>query len=128
MASAETNLCFLTIREAGEMMLRRELSPVELTRAFLDRIDATDGQLHSFITLLREEALAEARVAEAEILRGDYRGSHARHPHRPEGPVRHRRRTYHHRPPGCTSTECPRRTPRLWSDSGRRGRCSWASW
>ena len=74
MASADTNLCFLTIREAGDLIHRRELSPVELTWAFLERIDVTDGRLHSFITLIGDDALAQARTAEAEILRGGYRG------------------------------------------------------
>ena len=74
MATNETDLWFLTIRQAGELMRRGELSPVELTRAFLDRIDAIDGQLHAYITVLRNEAVAQARTAEAEMLRGDYKG------------------------------------------------------
>jgi len=74
MTNVETNLYHLTIREAAALLKRRELSPVELTRSFLDRIEATDGQLHSFITVLKDEALADARSAEAEILRGEYRG------------------------------------------------------
>ena len=60
MANTETNLCYLTIRDAGGMLRRRELSPVELTRAFLDRIEALDGRLHAFITVLRNEALSDA--------------------------------------------------------------------
>jgi aspartyl-tRNA(Asn)/glutamyl-tRNA(Gln) amidotransferase subunit A len=74
MADTATELCYLTIGEAGRLMRRHEVSPVELTRAFLDRIDALDGKLHSFITVLREEALEEARAAEAEMLRGEDRG------------------------------------------------------
>ena len=74
MANVDTKLHFLTIREAGELLRRRELSPVELVRACLDRIEATDGQLHSFITLLKDESLEQARTAEAEILRGEYKG------------------------------------------------------
>ena len=74
MADTDTRLYFLTIREASELIKRRELSPVELVRASLERIDATDGQLHSFITLLRDGALEQARTAEAEILAGDYKG------------------------------------------------------
>lgn len=74
MTTTETNLYHLTIREAAPLLKHQELSPVELTRAFLDRIEATDGQLHSFITILKDEALAAARSAEAEILHGDYRG------------------------------------------------------
>ena len=74
MAGNGTNRCYLTIREAGELIHRQELSPVELTRAFLDRIEAIDGRLHAYITLLKDEAMATARSAEAEILRGGYRG------------------------------------------------------
>ena len=74
MAETNTKLNFLTIREASELLRRRELSPVELTRAMLDRIDATDDRLHSFVTLLRDEALEQARTAEAEILSGGYKG------------------------------------------------------
>jgi aspartyl-tRNA(Asn)/glutamyl-tRNA(Gln) amidotransferase subunit A len=47
---------------------------VELTRAHLERIDALDGQLNCFITRTAEQALARAQDAEAEILRGAYRG------------------------------------------------------
>ena len=75
MASADTNLCYLTIGQASGLIRRRELSPVELTRAFLDRIDAVDGRLHAYITVLADEALEEARAAEAEILKGEYRGA-----------------------------------------------------
>ncbi|MCE2403975.1 MAG: hypothetical protein J4F43_02335 [Dehalococcoidia bacterium] len=75
MASADTNLCYLTIGEASGLIRRGELSPVELTRAFLDRIEAVDGRLHAFITVLADEALEEARAAEAEILKGEYRGA-----------------------------------------------------
>ncbi len=74
MASTDTSLHYLTIREAAILLQRQELSPVELTGAFLERIQATDSQLHSFITVLPEQAMADARVAEAEILRGDYKG------------------------------------------------------
>ena len=67
-------LCYLTIQEAGGLIQKRVLSPVELTRAHLQRIEDLDGRLKSFVALVPEEAMAEARVAEAEILRGNYRG------------------------------------------------------
>jgi aspartyl-tRNA(Asn)/glutamyl-tRNA(Gln) amidotransferase subunit A len=47
---------------------------VEVVRASLDRIEATDDKLHSFITLMKQEALEQARTAEADILKGDYKG------------------------------------------------------
>ena len=74
MTPTHTELCYLTIREAGQFLKRRELSPVELTRAFLDRIEALDSKLQAFITVLPQRAMATARTAEAEMLRGDYRG------------------------------------------------------
>ena len=74
MSTSDTQLHYLSMRQAGELIQRGELSPVELTRACLDRIDSTDDRLHSFILLLADEALAQARTAEAEILQGNYRG------------------------------------------------------
>ena len=67
-------LHYLTIREAADLISSGKLSPVELTQAFLDRIEKTDGRLHSYITILAEQALEEARIAEAEIRQGAYRG------------------------------------------------------
>ena len=69
-----TELHYLTIGEAGELLASGQISPVELTRAFLGRIDALDNTLECYITVLRDDAMADARQAEAEILRGDYRG------------------------------------------------------
>jgi aspartyl-tRNA(Asn)/glutamyl-tRNA(Gln) amidotransferase subunit A len=44
-ASPTTDLHFLTIAEAAGLIARRQLSPVALTRAFLDRIASIDPQL-----------------------------------------------------------------------------------
>ena len=74
MSESGNDLFFLTIREAGQLLQSRKLSPVELTRAFLDRIEQLDPVLSAYITVLPDSALSEARAAEAEILRGDYRG------------------------------------------------------
>jgi len=74
MAQTDKKLHHLTIHEAGKLLKDGELSPVELTQAFFDRIADTDDRLHSFITLLHENAMGEARAAEAEIRSGRYRG------------------------------------------------------
>ena len=74
MTTSQTNLYHLTIREASALLKSGQLSPVELTQSFLDRIEATDDRLHSFIIVLKEQALDAARLAEAEIRRGDYKG------------------------------------------------------
>ncbi len=63
-----------TIAEAAQAIARKELSPVELTQACLDRIARYDAQLHCFITLTAERALAEARAAEREIAKSGPRG------------------------------------------------------
>ena len=52
----------------------KKLSPVELTAAFLDNIERLDGTLQAYITVLSDHAMAEAKQAEAEIQRGEYRG------------------------------------------------------
>ncbi len=71
---SQTELHYLTIGEAGPLIAAGELSPVELTRAYLDRIEAIDGRLDAYITLTPELALSQARQAEAEIRAGGYRG------------------------------------------------------
>jgi len=74
MAIAEKPLHYLTIHEAQQLIRSRKLSPVELTSAVLERISAVDGKLHAFINLKAESAMSEARAAEAEIARGNWRG------------------------------------------------------
>jgi aspartyl-tRNA(Asn)/glutamyl-tRNA(Gln) amidotransferase subunit A len=73
-APGKTDLHFLTIAEAASLIERRKLSPVALTRAFLDRIAAVDPQLNAYLLVTAEQALDQARVAEAEIMSGNYRG------------------------------------------------------
>jgi aspartyl-tRNA(Asn)/glutamyl-tRNA(Gln) amidotransferase subunit A len=65
---------FLTIAEAAKLIEQRELSPVELVESRLKRIEKLDGQLHSFIRVLPEAAMAAARTAESEIAAGRYKG------------------------------------------------------
>jgi aspartyl-tRNA(Asn)/glutamyl-tRNA(Gln) amidotransferase subunit A len=69
-----TDLCFLTIAEASRLIKARKLSPVELTRAYLKRIEALEPQVNAFITLTGDLALKQARKAEREIGNGDWRG------------------------------------------------------
>ncbi|WP_159995153.1 amidase [Roseomonas sp. 18066] len=66
--------CFLTIAEASRQIRAGTLSPVTLAEAFLERIAGLDGRLNSFIRVLGDDALAEARTAAAEIAAGNWRG------------------------------------------------------
>jgi aspartyl-tRNA(Asn)/glutamyl-tRNA(Gln) amidotransferase subunit A len=63
-----------TIVELAARLKRKEVSPVELTRACLDRIEKLSPTLNAFITISADSALAEAGVAETEIARGQWRG------------------------------------------------------
>ncbi len=70
----QDDVCLLTIAEASRRLKAREISPLELTRAFLSRIDALDSQLDSYLLVTRDEALHQAREAEREIMAGCWRG------------------------------------------------------
>ena len=70
----DTPLHYQTIAEVGARLQSRELSPVELTSAILERIEALDGDLKSYATVMADSALASARTAEREIAAGNYRG------------------------------------------------------
>ncbi len=63
-----------TIVELAPRLRRKEVSPVEVTRACLDRIEKLNPALNAFITVAAESAVAEARAAEIEISRGEWRG------------------------------------------------------
>jgi aspartyl-tRNA(Asn)/glutamyl-tRNA(Gln) amidotransferase subunit A len=74
MEVTEKPLYYLTIHEAQQLLQSRQLSPVELTRSVLDRVSAIDGKLHAYINLMADGALQDARTAEDEILKGNWRG------------------------------------------------------
>ncbi|MFL5255559.1 MAG: amidase [Rhodopila sp.] len=65
---------FLTIAEAARQIAARQLSPVELTQACLDRVKAADATLHSFLLLTEERAMADARAAEGRMQSGTLKG------------------------------------------------------
>jgi aspartyl-tRNA(Asn)/glutamyl-tRNA(Gln) amidotransferase subunit A len=71
MASEPTGL---TLAEAGRAIAEGRLSPVSLTGAYLERIAALDGELHSYVLVLRDEALAAARALAAGPIRGPLHG------------------------------------------------------
>lgn len=69
-----STLHYSGIYEVAERIKSGKLSPLELTRHMLDRIDTIDKELKSFVRVTRERALKEAEKAEREIAAGDYRG------------------------------------------------------
>ncbi len=72
--STPTELTRLTLAQAMESVRRKAISPVELVQAFVDRIERLNPTLNAFITVTAEQALQQARQAEAEIQRGQWRG------------------------------------------------------
>ena len=60
----------LTIHQAQEKLRAREVSAVELSQSVLNRIQATDGRLHSYLTVCAEEALAQAEAADRVLSNG----------------------------------------------------------
>jgi aspartyl-tRNA(Asn)/glutamyl-tRNA(Gln) amidotransferase subunit A len=70
----KADLPFLSAAALGELIRKQEVSPVEAAAAYLERIDAADGKLHSYITVCRNEAMQAAHAAEQAIVRGEWRG------------------------------------------------------
>src|SRR5687767_8365920 len=74
MAAPSQDLTTLTLKQASDLLRRKEVSPLELTQACLARIDRHDRAINAFITVTREQALATAREMESELRRGRPRG------------------------------------------------------
>jgi amidase len=68
------DLHYLELLEVGKRIQSKALSSVEVTQAQLDRIGALDGALKSYVIVMAEQALADAKRADAEIARGEIRG------------------------------------------------------
>ena len=68
------SLAYATIQDVAKLIKAQKLSPIELVDVCLQRIENLNPNLNAFITLLAEEARAQARAAEAEIKAGKWRG------------------------------------------------------
>lgn len=64
----------LTVEQASQMLARKEISSVELTRAILDRIEQVDNQVQAFVTVTREQALAQAEEIDRRRQQGEELG------------------------------------------------------
>jgi aspartyl-tRNA(Asn)/glutamyl-tRNA(Gln) amidotransferase subunit A len=69
-----TDLAWLSVAEGSALLKTKKLSPVEWTRALLDRIAAIDSATNAFLVVTADLAVAQAKAAEAEIARGHWRG------------------------------------------------------
>ena len=69
-----TDLAWLSVAEGAQLLRSRKLSPVEWTKALLDRISVVDPAYNAFLVVTADKALAQAKAAEAEIAGGKHRG------------------------------------------------------
>ncbi len=72
--ASASDVTWLSLSDAAHLVRDKKISPVELTRSCLARIERLNPKLNSFITVTAESALTQAREAEAEIQRGHWRG------------------------------------------------------
>src|SRR5437762_14099298 len=68
------DVLYKTVAELAKMLRARQVSPVELTRAYLARIESLNPRLSAFATVTADLALEQARQAEREIASGKDRG------------------------------------------------------
>ena len=71
---ADRDIIYLSATELGRRIKSGEISPVEATEAYLDRIEEVEPTLNAFITVLADEAMESARQAESEISAGVDKG------------------------------------------------------
>jgi aspartyl-tRNA(Asn)/glutamyl-tRNA(Gln) amidotransferase subunit A len=68
------DLPFSSVTQLGSLLRRREISSTELTQLYFERLDTIGRHLNAVVTLTEEVAMAEAALADSEILRGLDRG------------------------------------------------------
>lgn len=70
----DSDITRLSLSEASQLLRKKKVSPVELTNQCLSRTERLNPKLNAFISITADSAQAEARLAEAEIQRGHWRG------------------------------------------------------
>ena len=71
----DEDLAFAPATDLLELIATKQVSPVELTELYYDRIDRLDSKLNSYLLLTRDHAMESARAAEAAVVRGDELGA-----------------------------------------------------
>ncbi len=70
----EKDIAFASIRQLASLIKQKKISPVELTKIYLDRLKKFGEKLGAVVTITEELALKQAKQAEREIMSGKYRG------------------------------------------------------
>lgn len=68
---SDTEIAYRSASELARQIRAKEISPVEVTRAILERAERAQPVLNAFITICHDEAMAAAQTAEAAVMRGD---------------------------------------------------------
>ncbi len=74
MTKPDQDLCYMPATALAAAIRAKKLSPVELVRAVLARLDETNDRINAFCTLTEEDATRAARQAENAVMRGDRLG------------------------------------------------------
>ena len=64
----------MSASDIADKIRGKQVSPVEVVKAYLDRIDRVDDKVNAFITVMSDEALDSARQAEADVIAGSIKG------------------------------------------------------
>ena len=70
----DSELCFAPATELRSKIDNKEISIIELTQLFLDRIQLLNPKLNAYLTVCEEQALAAAQEAQEAIEQGQHRG------------------------------------------------------
>ena len=73
-APADGPLHYGYLSDVAKLIAAGELSPTDLTQQMLERVESRDEDLHSYVTIMSDRAMASARRAETEIRAGVYKG------------------------------------------------------
>ena len=70
MPNINENLAFTPSHELAALIADKQVSPVEITQLYYDRIERLDGKLNSYLTLTQDDAMESAKAAEDAVMRG----------------------------------------------------------
>ena len=114
-----TDLCYTPATELAALIRTKKLSPVELTKAVLERIEKLNPKLNAFCTVTADDAMKAARAAEQAVMKGKKLGPDPRHSVLDQGPLVHEGRAHHGGVAHLRATACPTTTRPSCGDSRR---------
>ena len=65
------DICWMSAVDLAKAIRKRKLSPVEVVRDILERIEAINPRVNAYVTVIADSALAEAKKAEKALMKGE---------------------------------------------------------